>query len=116
MRAVEIGQAGGFELTAADRQRMERHAERALRRARRHGEALASITVALGGADPMAVVAASRQGAEDWFALEQPDRGGFALAALGCARAIEPGGAERFADAGRTWRALAAEAAADPPD
>jgi salicylate biosynthesis isochorismate synthase/menaquinone-specific isochorismate synthase len=116
MRTSAIGQ-GEFRLGPADVDRLRRHAERAVRAARRRGEALASITVALPGtADPTAVVAASRGAAESWFALEQPDAAGAALAGLGCARAIEPTGPDRFAAAARTWRDLAAHAVADPVD
>jgi salicylate biosynthesis isochorismate synthase len=117
MRASAIGQRGGFGLTAAERDRLGRHAHRAVRRARRAGEALAAVTVALApDVDPVAVIAASRRPGEPWFALEQPDADGFALAAAGCVRAIEGGGRERFEDAARAWRALSAGAVADPVD
>jgi isochorismate synthase len=117
MHASVTGQRGGFSLTEADRARLERHAAEAVRRARRSGEALASLTVVLpGDVDPTAVAAASRRPGEAWFALEQPDSEGFALAALGCVRAIEDAGEERFGSVARTWRALASNAVADPPD
>ena len=48
--------------------------------------------------------------------LEQPDRDGFALAALGEAVRLEAAGAERFAQVAARWRALSASAVADPPD
>jgi len=67
------------------------------------------------GADPVAIVAASRQGHEPWFAFEQPDRAGYALAATGSLCALEARGADRFAQVARRWRALAAAALADPP-
>jgi salicylate biosynthesis isochorismate synthase/menaquinone-specific isochorismate synthase len=117
MHVTATGQRGDFALAAADCERLGRHAERAVRRARRHGEALASITVSLDpGVDPVAVVTASRRSGEPWFAMEQPAGEGFALAAAGCARAIEGDGPQRFATAARTWRGLAAGAAADPVD
>ncbi|MCW2992245.1 MAG: isochorismate synthase [Solirubrobacterales bacterium] len=117
MRAAAIGQRDGFELTAAERERLDRHCERAVRAARRRGEVLASITIALDAAvDPLAVIAASRRPGEPWFAMEQPDAEGFALAAAGCARAIEATGADRFEHAARTWHTLAADAVADPVD
>jgi isochorismate synthase len=53
---------------------------------------------------------------ESWFAFEQPDREGFALAALGCASALESRGARRFGDVARTWRELLARGAYDPPE
>lgn len=90
--------------------------ERAVRQARSRGEALAAVTVAAPGVDPSAVVAASRLPGEPWFCMEQPDRDGTALAALGCVREIETSGSDRFGEVARTWRALAAAAFADPPD
>jgi salicylate biosynthesis isochorismate synthase/menaquinone-specific isochorismate synthase len=116
MRASAIGQRDRPLLSAADEARLERHAQRAVQRARRRGEALASITVALQDVDPTALIAAARRPGEPWFALEQPDADGFALAATGCARAIEASGPRRFAEVARTWRDLAANAAADPVD
>ena len=72
------------------------------RRARRHGEALAAITVPLpAGADPTAIAAASRRPGEAWFSFEQADRDRFALAGLGCVAAIDERGPDRFAAAAR---------------
>jgi len=117
MRASAIGQRDGFGLTAAERDRLETHARRAVRRARRRGEGLASITVALDRkVDPVAVIAASRRPDEPWFALEQPDADAFALAALGCVRPIEGAGSGRFGQAADAWRSLVSEAAADDAD
>jgi salicylate biosynthesis isochorismate synthase/menaquinone-specific isochorismate synthase len=118
MRASVIGHRDGFGLTSAERERLERHVQRAVRRARRSGgEALAAVTVEVDPAvDPVAVVAASRRSGEPWFAMEQPHAESFALAAVGCTRAIEDSGPERFAAAARTWRELASEAAGDPVD
>jgi salicylate biosynthesis isochorismate synthase/menaquinone-specific isochorismate synthase len=99
------------------RRRLERHAAKAVRRARADGQALAAVTVALGGdVDPAAIVAASRRPGEPWFVLEQPDAGGAALGALGCATALEAAGRDRFREVARAWRALASAAAADSPD
>ncbi|MFL5845528.1 MAG: isochorismate synthase MenF [Solirubrobacteraceae bacterium] len=117
MRAIAIGQRDGFGLTADERSRLERHVERATRRARRRGETLAAVTIPLDpSVDPLAVITASRQPGEPWFALEQPDAEGFALAAVGCVRAIEDAGADRFKTASKAWRSLASEAIADPVD
>jgi salicylate biosynthesis isochorismate synthase/menaquinone-specific isochorismate synthase len=71
-------------------------------------------TSAPGTIDPSALVAASRHGGEPWFCLEQPDREGSALAALGCVRALEAQGPDRFSAVAARWRALAASALADP--
>ena len=117
MRPSAIVQGEGFGLEPADRARLERHAERAVRRARRHGEALASVSVALpDDADPTAIVAAARRPGEPWFAFEQPDAGGFALAAAGSARALEARGADRFAAVAEAWRDVVGSAVADPVD
>ena len=55
--------SGGFALSAADRVRLMRRVDAAVQRARRHGEALAAITLRVdGGVDPSAVVSrASRR-------------------------------------------------------
>src|SRR4051794_29561423 len=141
---IAAGQRGEFGLETRTRERLTRHAEAAVRRARRAGEGLAAITVTLDGpADPAAIVAASRAAGEPWFVLEHPDAApadpaaigaapraaggpcfvleppdaaGPALAALGCVRALESPGPSRFRDVARAWRALAAAAAADPLD
>jgi isochorismate synthase len=90
----------------------------ALRRARRSGEpTLATSTVKLPGTvDPSAVVCASRREGESWFAFEQPDRGGAALAALGETVCLSGAGDERFASVADRWRELAARAVGDPLD
>src|SRR4051812_50068709 len=99
-----------------DRGRRRAGAAEAVRRAGRPGEALAAITVPLPrGAAPTAIAAASRRGGEPWFSFEQADRDRFALAALGCAAAIDERGPQRFARAAARWRALAEHAACDDP-
>ena len=88
-----------------------------MRRARRHGEALAAITLRVdGGVDPSAVVSASRRPREPWFCFEQPDRDRAALGALGTAVALEASGPDRFKVVAKRWRTLASHAACDPPD
>ncbi|HEU4974069.1 MAG TPA: isochorismate synthase [Baekduia sp.] len=107
---------GGFELGAADRERLQRRLAEAVRRARRRGEALAAITVAVeADVDPSAVVAASRRPGEPWFCFEQPDRDRAALAALGAVAVLDEDGPERFTRVAARWRALASHAACDPP-
>lgn len=107
-----------FALSEQDRERMGARLDLALRRARRSGEpTLATSTVRLpGGVDPSAVVCASRREGEVWFAFEQPDRGGVALAALGEAVCLSGLGEERFASVADRWRGLAARAVGDPLD
>jgi isochorismate synthase len=115
--AAPITTAGRLLLRPDDRERLKVRAAEAVRRARRHGEALAAITIALPrGADPTAIAAASRRTGEPWFSFEQSDRDGFALAALGCVAAIDERGPGRFARAAARWRALAEHAACDDPD
>ena len=107
--------AGRPLLGPPERARLRANLSEGARRARRHGECLVALTVALApGADPTAIVAASRRPGEDWFCFEQPDRDGFALAALGCVDAIEERGAGRFRRVAARWRKLAAGAVADP--
>src|SRR5919199_4922361 len=115
--AGPITRAGGHALRAEDRERLRARAADAVRRARRRGEALAAVTVALPAtADPVAIAAASRRPGEAWFSYEQSDRDGFALAALGCVAALDERGPERFARVAARWRALAEQAACDDPD
>ena len=47
-----------------------------------------SVTAGVDIADPTAAVFASRLASDRWFCWEQPDRDGFALAALGSAHEI----------------------------
>jgi salicylate biosynthesis isochorismate synthase/menaquinone-specific isochorismate synthase len=113
----EAGLAGPFALSDADRRRLRKRVTEAIRRARRHGEALAAITLRVAPeTDPSAVVAASRRADEPWFCFEQPDRDRAAVAALGAAAVIEHSGPERFRQAARRWRALSSHAACDAPD
>lgn len=89
-----------------------------LRRARaRGGEVLVAQTVhAASDVDPAAVAVASRRAGEPWFVLEQPDRERSAIATLGCVRAIEADGPDRFARVARAWRALTRDAVCDFDD
>ena len=59
---------------------------------------LVSVTVPLELGDPSGAVFASRLAGDRWFCWEQPDRDGFALAALGSAHAVISRGPERFGD------------------
>lgn len=110
---------GPFAPPRAVRDRLRRHVERALRRARssRPDGVLAAVSWPLSSSvDPVAVVVASRGPGEHWFTLEQPDRDRAALAALGAVASLDARGAGRFTDVARRWRALAADAVADPPE
>jgi len=105
-------------LDAETGRRLERRLDAALRRARATGTpALVSVTGRVDRAvDPTAVAVASRRSGEPWFCLEQPDRDGYAVAAIGCVRALEARGDDRFAVVARRWSAVAASALADSPD
>ncbi len=109
--------ASGWLDTGAAR-RLERHLEAALRRARATGTPeLASVTCRVDrGVDPTAVAIASRRPGEPWFCLEQPDRDGYAVAAIGSVRWLEARGADRFGAVSRRWSSVAADAFADAPD
>jgi salicylate biosynthesis isochorismate synthase/menaquinone-specific isochorismate synthase len=114
-----------FALGDDDRRRLRKRLEQAVKRARRGRRGagvapegvLASVTVAVGhDVDPSALVFASRRPGEPWFCTEQPDRDRSAVAALGCAVALEARGPRRFEEVAARWRALAAVALADAAD
>ncbi|HWC27322.1 MAG TPA: isochorismate synthase [Solirubrobacteraceae bacterium] len=118
-RQVTTAARPPFALAADERELLLDRLRAAVRRARagRTGGVLAAITIAVDAAtDPAAVAFASRRAGEAWFCLEQADRDGAALAALGTVLALEASGAERFADLDRRWRAHAADAVSDPGD
>jgi salicylate biosynthesis isochorismate synthase/menaquinone-specific isochorismate synthase len=99
-------------------QGLRERCERAVRRARRSGgQVLAAVTVPVAPTvDPSAVAFASRRADEPWFCFEQPDRGGAALAALGCVKRLEGRGPRRFQQTAAAWRELTGGAEADAPD
>jgi salicylate biosynthesis isochorismate synthase/menaquinone-specific isochorismate synthase len=115
--SVRVSPAWGW-LDAHAARRLERRLEEALRRARVTGvPALASVTCSVSAqVDPTAVVVASRRTSEQWFSLEQPDRDGYAVAGVGCVRALEARGAGRFGHVARRWADVAADAFADDLD
>ena len=117
--ATGAREAAPFALAAADRARLRKRLEQAVRRARRgRGDGvLAALTVAVAAdVDPAAVVLTSRRPRDPWLCLEQPDRDRAALAALGCVVAIEERGGDRFERVAARWRSLATEAFCDPAD
>ena len=117
---VAAPRTGGsaFGLAAGDRERLAGRLAEGVRRAQRSGKAvLVAVTVpAAGDVDPTAVVATSRSAGEPWWVLEQPEREGSALAALGCAVALDARGPDRFASVAARWRALVGRALLDAPD
>jgi salicylate biosynthesis isochorismate synthase/menaquinone-specific isochorismate synthase len=97
--------------------RLERRIAAGLKRSRTTGTpTLVSISGRSALAvDPTAVVAASRAADEQWFCMEQPDREGLAVAALGCVRALQDSGGDRFGNVAQAWRELVARSLADTP-
>jgi len=102
----------GVQRAPAFERDLELRVHAALSRARARGKpVLASTCARLPGAvDPTAVISASRGASEAWFCCEQPDRDGAAIAGLGCALAIEEGGADRFTTVAARWREAVASA------
>jgi salicylate biosynthesis isochorismate synthase/menaquinone-specific isochorismate synthase len=105
-------------LDAAARERLQQRVAEGLVRARRTGQrSLVSVSAECErAADPAAIVVASRRPGESWFCLEQPDRDGAAVGALGSAWMLEEHGEERFPAIARRLRAVMGEALADPPE
>ena len=91
---------------------VERLAERAADGSSRR---LISATVEVDPIDPSAAVFASRRADDRWFCWEQPDRGGFALAALGTAAEIVSRGEDRFRDLSDGCATLIAGRLCDEP-
>ncbi len=114
----EVASKAADWLDAAAAARLERRLERGLKQARSSGSALlVSVTSSCEKAeDPTALVVHSRRDGEAWFCLEQPDRQGSSIAALGCVRALEADGSERFATIAQKWQAITGAALADPPE
>src|SRR5271154_2723048 len=97
VRAPALSPAWGW-LDAETSKRLERRLEAALRRARATGApALLRLTGRADPAgDPPPGAVASRRDGEPWFCLEQPDRDGCAVAAIGSVRSLEAQGPDRF--------------------
>jgi salicylate biosynthesis isochorismate synthase/menaquinone-specific isochorismate synthase len=103
-----------FALDSGERDELRARVERALRRARRERRpVIAAITRPVpAGLDVSASVMAARRPRDRWFCFEQPDRDGFAIAALGCAALFEEKGERRFERLADRSRALGADAEA----
>jgi isochorismate synthase len=76
---------------------------------------LASVTVEVDVADPSAAVFGSRLASDRWFCWEQPDRDGFALAALGSAHEAVSRGPRRFDDLAAECADLVRDRVAEEP-
>jgi len=107
--AADLAQRQALSLRGAEVGLLARVLRSAISRSRRRGvSTLASLTVPLQGeVDPSAIACASRRPGEPWLLLEQPERGGRALAALGAATELTASGGERFVEVGKRWRELA---------
>jgi salicylate biosynthesis isochorismate synthase len=111
------GQESPFGLSSAVERLLAERIGRALQLARRRGVmAVASVTVPVPAElDVSAAVLAARRAGDRFHCFEQPDRDGFALAALGAAADVEAAGPGRFAEATRRVRELGALTIADDP-
>ncbi len=80
------------------------------------GRTLVSVTAEVEIPDPVATVFASRRAGDRWFAWEQPDSDGFALAGLGTAHEAVSRGAGRFTDIGGEIATISRGRGADEVD
>src|SRR3990170_4933008 len=85
------------------------------RAAGRNRRTLASATVEVEPSDVTAAVLASRLASDRWFCWEQPERDGFALAALGSAREAVARGPDRFRRVASDCADLVRDAEVDIP-
>jgi isochorismate synthase len=115
--SIEKTHPARFVVPAPAEERLRAHVGAAAGRARSTGApALAAITVPIPAElDLSAAVLKARRTDDRFSSLEQPDRDGFALAALGQATTIEARGPTRFAEVAAQARALGRSAFADDP-
>ena len=115
--STRVEAAGPLALTPQSRAALASRLEQAVAAARRRrAPVLAAITQPLDPAvDLSAVAVRGRRPTDRWFCIEQPDRDGYALAALGAARVVETIGPGRFKDAVTACRALTRDARSDDP-
>jgi isochorismate synthase len=106
-----------FALEASAAERLHERVAAAAGRARRAGEGtVAAITVPVPAERDLSAAVMHARRTDDRFAcLEQPDRDGFVLAALGQAATIEARGPSRFAEVASRARELGRAAVADDP-
>ena len=103
-----------FALSAEDEARLARRVEAAIRRAKRERrDVIVSIDVPIDPATDVSAVALASRSDQRYFCLEQPDRGGFALAALGERAVVTARGADRFAQVAHWCRELGRGAVTD---
>jgi len=103
-----------FALSAEDEARLAERVEAAIRRAKRERRhVIVSIDVPIDPATDVSAVALASRSDQRYFCLEQPDRGGFALAALGERAVVTARGADRFAQVAHWCRELGRGAVTD---
>ena len=76
---------------------------------------LITVTTPIEISDPSSAVFATRRADDRWFCWEQPDRDGFAIAALGSAHEVVSRGHRRFQDVVAACAAIARGRATDEP-
>jgi isochorismate synthase len=79
------------------------------------GRRLVSVTVPVELEDPSAAVFGARLAGDRWFCWEEPDRDGFAIAALGVAHEVVSRGGGRFEDAIASCARVTHDRLADEP-
>jgi isochorismate synthase len=106
-----------FALPGVAREHLEERASRAVRLARRErARSIAAVTVPVpADLDLSAAVLGARRPDDRFFCLEQPERAGFVLAALGATALIEARGPRRFDEAAQRARELVQRTFADDP-
>ena len=103
-----------FALSAEDEARLAERVEAAIRRAKRERRhVIVSIDVPIDPATDVSAVALASRSDQRYFCLEQPDRGGFALAAVGERAVVTARGADRFAQVAHWCRELGRGAVTD---
>jgi isochorismate synthase len=108
MSLQTVSPAGPFVLTPEARRTFAERVRRASDQARRSGaRAAAALTLPIPAElDLSAVVLAARRPDDRFYCLEQPERAGWTLAALGSAAVLEAGGSGRFRDVAARAREL----------
>ena len=118
MIELSVGHGFSAEETALVLDRLERLWPEARRRFRsKRTPGLLSVSIRTRSLrDPSAVISAARRPGEAWFCLEQPAHLDSVVASLGCLRAIEAGGADRFANVHAQFRDLVRDFVSSPAE
>ncbi len=113
--AATAAAGGALSLPESVRSALQGRVERAVGRARKERRpSVASASLRIEPhVDLSAAVLRARRPGDRYHCLEQPERGGFALATLGCAIAIEGRGEDRFQEGAAACRRLSSAAERD---